>query len=309
MTKTKFLLIILGIALSIAVIDVCFGLAMRWYVQNREIPGDYRKIEYMRIHLDAPILLLGASTCMNSINPDLLKNEIGKNVFNGGLNDQRLELFDIMCDMIFRHSTPELLVLVMRPNDLTVSGRGRISMMNIYYHLGYPKLDHYLNQGQLKKKILLNSALYRFNTYWWRIMLYNFKSFNELAHGGFVGKPVPKILPERIMAAAGNNTPVNSEKLQCLKNILETCRRSGTCLWIVIPPEYYKHGAESESPGLPHIRKFCEENKIFFVDDSQHPDYMDHPEYFFDNNHLNIHGAEKYTLRFLNLLREKGFKK
>ncbi len=307
MTKKKFLLIILGIAALVAVMDIGFGLVMRWYIQNRDIPGDYGKIEYMRKHVNAQILLLGASTCMNSINPDLLKKEIRKSVFNGGLNDQRLELFDIMSDLIFKHSPPELLVMVMRPNDLTVSGKGRLSMMNIYYRLGNPKIDRYLDQGDLKKKILLNSALYRFNTYWWRIMLYNFKSFNELAHGGFVGKPVPKIPPKRIMAAAGNNVPVNLKKLQCLKNILETCRRSGTRLWIVIPPEYYQHDNNGESAGLSYIRKFCDENKIFFVDDSQNPDFMSHPEYFFDNNHLNVHGAEKYTRCFLNLLREKGF--
>lgn len=306
MTKKKFILIVLSIAALIAVSDIGFGLVMRWYIRNRDIPGDYRKIEYMRKHLKAEILLLGASTCMNSINPDLLRNEIGKSVFNGGLNDQRLELFDIMSDMIIRRSPPELLVLVLRPNDLTVSGKGRLSMMNIYYHLGNGKLDHYLNQDSLKKKILLNSALYRFNTYWWRIMLYNFKSFNELAHGGFVGKPVPRFPPGRIMAPS-NKTSVNMKKLQCLKNILETCRRAGTRLWIVIPPEYYQHVIGGEAPGLSHIRKFCSENKILFVDDSQHPDFMPHPEYFFDNNHLNVHGAEKYTRRFLNLLRKNGF--
>lgn len=308
MTKKKLLRIVLLVVVLVMALDVGFGRCMNWYMTHKDIPGDYKKIDYMLKGIDTQILFLGASTCMNSFKTETLEKELGKRVFNGGLNDQRLEFFDVMCEAVLNHSPPELLILVLRRNDLVVSGNGRIGMLTIYYHMGNTKLDGYLNEDSLKQKILLSSALYRFNTFWWRILLYHFKSFDELAHGGFVGKPVPKFLPKCVIKTQENETipSLNPHKLRCLENILASCRRTGTRLWIVIPPEYYMYKDGHESIELSYIRSFCETNSIPFFDDSQHPDFMDHPEYFYDNDHLNINGAELYTKYFLKTLKDEG---
>ena len=214
MKKRTFFLVILSIVLLVAAIDAVVGVGVRWYVRHGNIPGDYGKIEYMLKHVDTQILLLGASTCMNSFEAKTMEKELGKTVFNGGMNDQRLEFYDVMSEAVFKRSPPELLILVLRNNDLTFPGNGRLAMMNIYYHSGNAKLDGYLNEGSLKRKILLSSALYRINTYWWRVLLYHFKSFDELANGGFVGKPVPKMLPKRWVIPSGGKTvtPANAQK-------------------------------------------------------------------------------------------------
>ena len=310
MTKKKLLRIILSTVLLVAAIDVGTGWVFRWYMRTHSIPGDYGKIDYMLKKVDAQILLLGASTCMNSIDPEILEKELGKSTFNGGLNDQRLEFFDVMTEAILQHSQPELLVLVMRQNDLLTTSTGRLAMMSIYYHHGSTKLDGYLNKNSLKQKILLSSSLYRFNTHWWRFLLYHFKSFEELAHGGFVAKPVPPILPRRTTVSEDDteikDPSVNPQKMQCLENILAACRKAGTTLWIVITPELVDYGNGYEFKGLSYIRDFCRENNIPFFNDTQHPDFMDHPEYFFDNNHLNGNGADIYTRRLLQLLQEEG---
>lgn len=215
-----------------------------------------------------------------------------------------------MTDAILKRSHPELLVLVMRQNDLVIPTNGRLAILNIYYHLGNTKLDGYLNENSLTQKILLSSSLYRFNTHWWRLLLYHFKSFDELAHGGFVAKPVPPIPPQLVDISKINPEiecpPVNPQKLQCLENILAACREAGTRLWIVITPEYLTRNNEHDFSGLSHIRDFCMENNIPFFNDSQHPDFKDHPEYFFDNHHLNGNGAKIYTRLFLDLLRKEG---
>lgn len=308
MTKKRFLMILLSTVVLLVMIDLVVGQVMHWYVLHKNIPGDYGKIEYMLKRADAQILLLGASTCMNSIDPELLEGALKKSVFNGGLNDQRLEFFDVISEAIFKRSPPKMLILVLRRNDLVVSDRGRLDMMSIYYHIGDPKLDWYLNEGKLEKRILLCSSLYRFNTYSWRILLYHFKSFNELAHGGFVGKPVPKFFPRRWKRGNDKNATVsiNRRKLQCLENILKNCRLNGTRMWIVIAPEYYDYGSDENIGGTAYIRDFCRRNNIRFINDSQHPDFVDHPEYFFDNNHLNVNGAKIYTKHILRMLREEG---
>ena len=307
MTKKKLFLILSSAVVMLAVIDIGVGFGMSLYVRHCSIPGDYGKIEHMLKRVKVPVILLGASTCMNSLDPEILEKGTGKKVFNGGLNDQRLEFFNVISEAVLRRSPPpELLILILRHNDLTFSGRGRLAMMNIYYHQGYAKLDHYLNEGKWGQRLLLSSALYRINTFWWRILLYHFKSFNELAHGGFVGKPVPKY-PPRLwdITKEKQMLPIIPRKLQCLKDICESCRKAGTRLWIVIPPEYYRCSAGFERCGETYIREFCSKNDIRFINDSHNPDFVGHPEYFFDNNHLNINGAKLYSQRILDLLKKE----
>ena len=308
MTKKTLFRILLGTLILLVLIDLCTGWAIGVYVRHCDIPGDYGKIEYMLKRVDAQIILLGASTCMNSIDPEVLEEGLGKSVFNGGLNDQRLEFFDVMTDAIFRHSKPESLFLVLRRNDLITNDLGRLPMMNVYYHLGNAKLDEYLNGNSFRKKLLLSSSLYRYNTYWWRMLLYHFKSTDELAHGGFLAKPVPKLLPQRWdssdLPGVDPKDPVNPRKLQCLENIVATCRDAGTRLWIVITPELISPSPDG-SDALSPIRAFCTKNNIPLIDDSRNPDFIDHAEYFFDNYHLNSKGAVLYTQHFLNLLKKE----
>lgn len=99
--------------------------------------------------------------------------------------------------------------------------------------------------------------------------------------------------------------PIIPRKLQCLKDISESCRKAGTRLWIVIPPEYYRCSAGFERCGETYIREFCSQNDIRFINDSHNPDFVGHPEYFFDNNHLNINGAKLYSQRILDLLKKE----
>ena len=89
---------------------------------------------------------------------------------------------------------------------------------------------------------------------------------------------------------------------------METCRKAGTKLWIVIPPEFYQRTKATDFGGLTHIQRFCEENGIPFINDLQAPDYMNHPEYFYDNDHLNVRGAELYTQRILEFLQKEGYR-
>ena len=307
MTKKKLLVILLSTVALLAVIDLAVGFGISRYIRHFNLPGDYGKIEHMLKRANAPIILLGASTCACGIDSEILEKEIGKKVFNGGLNDQRLEFFDVMNEAILkRNQAPELVILVLRDNDLTTTDNGRLAMMNIYYHGGNAKLDRYLNGGDLKQKILLSSVLYRINTFWWRIMLYHFKSFNELAHGGFIAKPVPKFLPSsRELVEEKQDSAVNLHKIQCLKNIYAACQKAGTKLWIMIAPEYFRCSPGFERQGEKVIRQFCAEHNIPFINDSHHPDYTSRPEYFFDNHHLNINGAKVYTERVLQLLRKE----
>ena len=307
MTKKKLLVILLGTVGLLAVIDIAVGFGISLYLRHFILPGDYGKIEYMLKRVNAPIIFLGASTCACSIDSEMLEKGIGKKVFNGGLNDQRLEFFDVMSEAILKQSpAPELLILVLRDNDLTTSDKGRLGIMNIYYHSGNSKLDRYLDSGALKQRILLSSVLYRINTFWWRILLYHFKSFNELDHGGFIGKPVPKFLPaSRTLTVEKPVSAVNRHKLQCLKNILNNCRQKGTKLLIMIAPEYFSCSPDFERHGETVIRQFCTQYSIPLINDSHNPDYINHPEFFFDNYHLNINGAKVYSEYILQLLRKE----
>ena len=67
---------------------------------------------------------------------------------------------------------------------------------------------------------------------------------------------------------------------------------------------FFKFDDGADFAGISHIRNFCNQNNVPFIDDSHHPFFEEHPEYFYDNFHLNVDGAKIYTQLFLQELKK-----
>ena len=66
---------------------------------------------------------------------------------------------------------------------------------------------------------------------------------------------------------------------------------------VVESPKYRITGGESLSADL--MKSLCEEYGVRFIDNSQIPFFLEHPELFNDITHLNDDGAKVYTEMFL----------
>lgn len=293
---------ILSIIGMVIMADVIFGKLIAWYVDNHKLPGDYQKFQYIMKNSNEDILLLGSSVCMNSLIPKSFEDKFKLSCFNGGANAQNLPYIDTMIDSVLTHHTPKYIILALMPFELFKESAERYNMFRIYYKHGFSKMDQYLEKGSNLDYLMLQSSFYRLNTYGWRLLLYNFKSYNELGNGGFVAKPKLDINPILVKNEEPSNVqdlPVPiPDKMESLKQITSQCKENNIVLIIVTPPAYYekttKHIQQSEI-----LNEYCLENDIPYFDDFHNQFFIDRPELFFDNNHLNGDGAKIYTQQVL----------
>ena len=304
MTAKRFFLYLASVAALVAATDVLSGLAMSRYVSTCNLPGDYMKITHMLRSGDEDILILGSSVGMNSLIPSEFTNKFGLTCFNAGANDQSMEFHEVMLSEFLKRHKPKMVVLALRPHDLLSKSRGRFGMLRIFYKCGYPLIDRFLEEDGFWERLCLNSALYRFNTFGWRLLLYHLKSKNELADGGFVAKPVvaPPEYTKMSELAPGDPLPQpNKEKLASFESIVSMCRSAGARLAVVLTPYHFDFG-ETRPAGAALFEKICKERGIEFYNDTCNAKFSPRGELFFDNFHLNKDGATLYTADFIERL-------
>jgi len=304
MTVKRFFLYLASVAALVAATDVLSGLAMSRYVSTCNLPGDYMKITHMLRSGNEDILILGSSVGMNSLMPSEFSNKFGLTCFNAGANDQTMEFHEVMLSEFLKRHTPKIVVLALRPHDILNKSTGRFGMLRIFYRCGYPLIDRFLEKDGAWERLFLNSALYRFNTFGWRLLLYNLKSKNELADGGFVAKPVvaPPKYTKMTGLRQGDSLPKpDAEKLASFDSIASMCRSAGARFAVVLTPYHFDYG-ETRPAGAAVFEKICRERGIEFYDDVGNPEFSPRGELFFDNFHLNKNGATLYTKYFLERL-------
>jgi len=308
MTAKRFFLYIATVAALVAATDVLSGLAMSRYVSTCDLPGDYMKINHMLRSGNEDILILGSSVGMNSLIPSEFTNKFGLTCFNAGANDQTMEFHEVMLSEFLKRHTPKIVVLALRPHDILNKSIGRFGMLRIFYRCGYPLIDRFLEKDGAWERLFLNSALYRFNTFGWRLLLYNFKSKNELADGGFVAKPV--VAPPKYTKMTGlrQGDPLpkpDAEKLASFDSIASMCRSAGARFAVVLTPYHYDYG-DTHPAGVALFEQICRERGIEFYGDTCNPEFSPRGELFFDNFHLNKNGAALYTKYFLERLSSRA---
>jgi len=304
MTTRRFFLYLASVAALVAAIDVLSGLAMSRYVATHDLPGDYMKINHMLRSGREDILILGSSVGMNSLMPSEFEKRFGLTCFNASANDQTMEFHEVMLSAFLKRHAPKMVVLALRPHDILNGSRGRFGMLRIFYKCGYPLIDRFLEEDGAWEKFCLNSSLYRFNTFGWRLLLYHFKSKNELADGGFVAKPVvaPPAYTKMTGLAQGAPLPEpEAGKLASFDSIASMCRSAGARLTVVLTPYHFDYGP-TRPTGAAVFEKICRERGIEFFDDTCNPEFSPRGELFFDSFHLNRVGAALYTTNFLERL-------
>lgn len=288
----KLTIFIVGTLAVIVILDFLAGTGMRKYLSTHRLPGDCASIDYTIKDINEDVIILGNSVVLNSLMPSVLSDSLDMSVYNSASNGQGLDFFHSMLDCLLKHHTPKAIVLGMRNDLFTSEGIGdRYSILSPYYEMGYEIIDSCLNTSGDHAKLLMKSTFYRYNTIWWRILLYHFISPNEKGINGFIAKPVPP-MPPKLIDVTEEEEPCDAH-LKTLNKIIDRCQERGVKLILIYPPLYYNRQGESKT-GI-RVKELCEAQGITVIDNSTDPYFMQHPELFYDNAHLNANGAIIYS--------------
>lgn len=289
------------VIVTFILLDWIFGQIFNLYVDRFGLKGDYESIDYLLNRCDDNIVVLGSSVGLNDINTKQLQDSLGITSFNGGANAQTFPYFLTTLKALTSHQQkPEFVILCMSPNNLTYSGIGeRYKILAPYYNRDISDIDSCLRTHTPYEQLFLSSNSYRLNTIWFRIFLYNFITAGLTGENGFVAKPVPPAFPTKT-DPENLSAPIVPERQNEINRFIDICQSNDIQLMIILTPQYIN----SDPAVAGQLLDICNRKGIAFYNDILHPRFNSDSTMFYDNLHLNINGAEIYTLIIMERIKE-----
>ena len=297
----KFLSFFISITVLLIVSDFLFGYAAEAYKNKYGLRGDYQPIEYVLNKCKDDVLFVGSSIVINSLMPSVLEDSLGISCYNAGANGQTMEYFHTIVNCVLQRYTPKMIILGLRPNDLSDDDKGRYHLFAPYYHTGFNIIDSVLESKDGREKYLLRSNLYRYNTMWFRILLYHFMGGHDNKNKGFYGREKPAFPPK--IKITGGSQNLSESRVKMFRDIIFKCQQRGIKIVVYSPPMYRKYKGKTGT--VKEIERFCKDNAIPYYYDTQDSLFLEHPVWFYDNTHLTKYGALEYSRLFASRLKHE----
>ena len=263
--------------------------------------------------LNEDVLIYGSSRARVHFDPRIFESELGVSAYNMGIDGHNFLMQKARHDAVLRNNRqPKLIVLSVD-----------------YYTLN--KRDDLFNSGQflpyiLQPEIRKTTRLYKgLDVYDYYLPMARYIGHPGLVLEGFriiLGKKsasyetyngfVPQFLAwdNKLESLIRNNTQyetvVDKQYLGLLRNFLKDCRNKGIKVLMTYAPEYTtgQQFVKGRDKMMAVFNKLADELKVPFWDFS-HDEISEDKRLFYDAFHLNAEGAEIFTRKFVNLLREK----
>ena len=151
----------------------------------------------------------------------------------------------------------------------------------------------------------LSSRIYQYNSVIHRILMryYGKKSFKDETEKGYLPLQ-PKTLRKalELKPTAYNYTGLSLTKIDRFSATLSRAKEKGVKVVVVDSPMYRICDENNES--AVEMRKICKKYGALFLNNSQLPAFIKHPDYFNDATHMNTLGAIPYTTFVLKQIKD-----
>lgn len=298
----KLIIWITSIVVIVAATDIIFGWGIRYYTRNHTLKGDYRATEHLIKDSVDELVVLGSSVALNSINTKALSDSLGVSAYNGGSNGQSLPFYLTMLEIIADKPGLKTVILGMKEDGFCTTGLGpRFNLLMPYYETGHEGLDRRIESKSTLDKYLLKSSLYRYNTIWFRMLLYTIMEPGVQGERGFVAKDIPPVFPHKIPIEAIPEDTVDSGRINEFEQFVKICNDRNIRLIVCVPPRYEYAGT---SAGGDYLRQRAMKKDFELWFDVTGTPLSADSTLFYDNTHLNFEGAKIYTDTIISRLRK-----
>jgi hypothetical protein len=283
------------------VVDYALGFFFNRYTAHHSLKADYDNLRHILYDGNEQLVVFGSSVALNGINTKTLSDSLGMDCYNAAANGQTMFYHLVVMKSMLQHTTPRVILLGFKLQDLMGEGVGdRYNFLSPYYKMGFNAIDEGFERNP-RQRVLMKSNLYRYNTIWWRILLYQFITPNEVGECGFIAKPIPPAFPPLQTTTLGAQA-ISDERLAELTDFMQTCQAQGIRLFLFNPPEYTRFSDYEQSQTAAMLQCLAQQYGVVLWDDTQDEFFLQHPEYFYDTSHLNINGSAIYTAKMLERL-------
>ncbi|WP_298073641.1 hypothetical protein [uncultured Bacteroides sp.] len=294
----KLLTSLLFVFAALFAVDRIGGQIMWWVNQHtHDMSGP--KLKYLANEVDADVVLMGTSRCNFHYVSSILADSIDMSVYNGGIDASNcIYAHYFALNLILLHHSPKMICLELMTSDYTVSDDS-FNTTSFF--------APYIGRSERADSIFREAG-----NYWpyrlCHLYRYNAKAVSNIggllvnkqqnAESGYRPLPQPMFVLDRLDKAHKSEN-IDTLKLQYLRRFITLCKSHHIALVFTVSPIY----SEADADLYDVLKDVAKENGIPFFDYHTQGLFLDHPEYFRDNEHLWDKGARVYTSIFAHDLK------
>ena len=294
--------------------DRLFGLVLRRLYFNQTGGQDY-SLSYVLSKCNSDIVIFGNSRAQHHYDSRIISAGLKMSCYNAGLDGgHSIILPDAEIKILTERYSPKIIILEFSPTGIVHfdGDYDRLSVLLPYYR-DYPAIRPFLQLRGPYEKIKLMSSIYPFNSD--IINIIGFNTNTRVAHrhdfDGYVplnevlNPEILKFKPEYVsQSIMKTESSLDTNMVNALENIISICKEKKIALYIINSPVYHTAN-EIQTPAYAVAKislDIIHRNHVDFLDFSDNPAFVGHPELFADAGHLNDKGARIFSNMVINSL-------
>ena len=302
----KFLLSSLIVLILVIFIDFTIGITIKSMLPNISNKEDIGKTYFSLNDVNTPIVVVGSSRASHHYVTSVIENEYNKETYNVARDGCFFSYNCCVMNSILDRYNPEIIIWENDINSLYENVNDPLESLYPYYKQN-SYITSILKEQQVSDIIKLNFNLYRYNSIIHKIVVINFakNKYKDKTIKGYLPLTPKENLSRKALEASTsrNNYDLSQNKITLFKNTLDRAKKQGVKIIVVDSPKYMLLNTNSISADT--MERICNEYDATFINNTQLPLFLEHPEYFNDMTHLNNIGANIYTNIFLSQIKDR----
>lgn len=301
----KFIFALLIGAFIVGMLDFGIGKTLRHYYFTED-SGIYYRTTYSMQETEADLLVFGTSRAYHHYAAKTIEDSLKVSSYNTGRDGEYIFYQTAVLRSVLKRYRPKMIILDFAGSfEFSQEDYDRLALLLPYYR-DHPEIRDIVELKSPFEKYKLLSQIYPYNSSLFTILAGNME-FNKNRSGnrdyhGYV--PLHGLITKKLDSL---ETPeayeIDSNKVKAFTEFLSLSEQHKIPLVVVNSPDYYLF---EHDYSIDLARSICDEYDVPFSDFSQDPEFLAHAEYFEDETHLNELGAEFFTKRVLQLIKDEG---
>ena len=302
----RFCVAVIAVLLSVAVADVTIGKALDWMVPQISNQGDTGKTYYSLNDVNTPVVIVGSSRAAHHYVTQMIEDSLRLPAYNVARDGCFFSYNCCVVNSILDRYAPQLIVWENGTEYLYEEVDDPLESLYPYY--GHNAWVERAIKEELPctEYARLNSNIYRYNSIVHRVMS------RYRGHNSFVDETIKgymPLAPKHLRRALSLENEIaysgllSNTKVERFKQTLARAKDKGVRVVVVDSPKFNKRKKNSLS--AIKMQRICRQYGATFIDNSQLPYFLEHPELFNDATHMNDDGAKIYTQLFIEQIQTK----
>lgn len=296
----RFGVAVLIVLASVAVVDVAVGKVMDWMLPQISNQGDSGKTYYSLNDVNTPVVIVGSSRAAHHYVTEMIEDSLLMPAYNVARDGCFFSYNCCVINSILDRYAPELIIWENGTEYLYEGISDPLESLYPYYSQNKWVSRTIQEELPLTEYLRLNSNIYQYNSIVHRILMRYLgrHSFSDGTIKGYLPL-APKQLKKQLALEKEEleSSALSEIKIERFRSTLERAQKIGVRIVVVDSPKYKLRTYENLSASK--MQELCERYGALYIDNSQLPYFLDHPELFNDATHMNDDGAKVYTELFL----------